>query len=348
MKKLAQLMLILGFLGLSANAQEQKRDDSRYLAGAVPEVDGRVVFTKEFSIPGMSRQEVFDRVQQWMETRLEKNENNSRVVYTNEEKGQIVGTGKEWIVFTSNALSLDRTEVSYQLTATCKAEQCTLEVEKIRFSYREGKEKYTAEEWVSDKIALNKSKTKLVRGFAKWRRKTVDFADDLAQDLAAALSATPADALARAEAEARKKVMDGPIVISTQPKTAGQSVTPVPAQPIPANDGYREVAPDELTSDLIQTGNGKLVIVVGKDEAVTANAGGSLGKMSGKAVVFCFLAPDQPYESVEQAGEYTVRFYPTGAESPTVVMECKKLPSQVPLEGQPRMYIGEILKASVR
>ena len=46
--------------------------------------------------------------------------------------------------------------------------------EKIRFNYREGKEKYTAEEWITDKYALNKSQTKLVRGLAKWRRKTVD------------------------------------------------------------------------------------------------------------------------------------------------------------------------------
>ena len=34
-----------------------------------------------------------------------------------------------------------------------------LMVEKIRFNYREGKEKYTAEEWITDKYALNKSQT---------------------------------------------------------------------------------------------------------------------------------------------------------------------------------------------
>lgn len=101
----------------------------------------------------------------------EENANTSRVVYTNPEEGQIVGTGDEWIVFSSSALSLDRTKILYQLSVVCAPEKCTMEVEKIRFNYREGKEKYTAEEWIVDKYALNKAKTKLVRGLAKWRRK---------------------------------------------------------------------------------------------------------------------------------------------------------------------------------
>ena len=58
-------------------------------------------------------------------------------------------------------------------------------MKKIRFTYRET-EKYKAEEWITDKYALNKAKTKLVRGLAKWRRKTVDFADDIFMDVAVA------------------------------------------------------------------------------------------------------------------------------------------------------------------
>ena len=179
MKNLTHLLFVLLCICLpvAVHAQKDKDkddDDSKYLAGAVPEVDGKVVFTKEFSIPGMSQEEIFNRMQKWMEARLKKNENNSRVVYTNPEEGQIVGTGEEWIVFSSSALSLDRTKILYQLSVVCAPEKCTMEVEKIRFNYREGKEKYTAEEWIVDKYALNKAQTKLVRGLAKWRRKTVN------------------------------------------------------------------------------------------------------------------------------------------------------------------------------
>ena len=137
-----------------------QRDDSKYLAGAVPEVDGKVVFTKDFSIPGMSQDTIYSRLLRWMDARLAKNGNNSRVVFSDKEKGQIVGIGDEWIVFSSTALSLDRTKILYQLTVTCQPEKCVFEVEKIRFNYREGKEKYTAEEWITDKYALNKSQTK--------------------------------------------------------------------------------------------------------------------------------------------------------------------------------------------
>ena len=105
-------------------------------------------------------------------------------------------------MFSSTALSLDRTKILYQLTVTCQPEKCVFEVEKIRFNYREGKEKYTAEEWITDKYALNKSQTKLVRGLAKWRRKTVDFVDALCIEVTEALSASTA---AQAPVEEKKE-----------------------------------------------------------------------------------------------------------------------------------------------
>ena len=51
MKNLTQLLFTLFCLCLPAMLQAQDRDDSKYLAGAVPEVDGKVVFTKEFQHP---------------------------------------------------------------------------------------------------------------------------------------------------------------------------------------------------------------------------------------------------------------------------------------------------------
>lgn len=81
---------------------------------------------------------------------------------------------------------------------------------------------------------------------------------------------------------------------------------------------------------------------------MTANAGGSLGKVSGKPVIFSILSPDQPYEQMEKADKYTIRFYPTGQTEPSVILECKKLPSPAAMEGMPRTYVGEILKAMVK
>ncbi len=392
MKNLTQLLFVLFCFCLPAMLQAQnkdkddEKDDSEYLVGAVPEIDGKVVFTKEFSIPGMSQNEIFDRVINWMNGRLKKNENNSRVVFSDKEKGQIVGTGDEWIVFSSSALSLDRTKILYQLTVTCQPEKCTLEVEKIRFNYREGKEKYTAEEWIVDKYALNKAQDKLVRGLAKWRRKTVDFVDDLAEGVTGALSATTIKAAGEEKKEEKKVektvVASGPIVITPKqqvtvesPKAqetapTQQAAVVIPATPItPATQvekpaatsvpatasqaqGYKQVAPAQLSADVIQTGAGKLVIVIGEEPfnmtMMTANSGGSLGKVSGKPVIFSILSPDQPYEQIEKAEKYTIRFYPTGQTEPSVILECKKLPSPAAMEGMPRTYVGEILKAMVK
>ena len=365
MRKLTRTLLMLGCfslcIGVCANAyaqDNQPNKDAKYLAGAIPEVDGKVVFTKEYSIPGMTQEEIYTRVQGWMEARLKKNENNSRVVYTNPEKGQIVGMGDEWIVFSSTALSLDRTRILYQLTATCQPEQCQLEVSKVRFIYREGEERYTAEEWITDKYALNKSKTKLVRGLAKWRRNTVDFVDNLGTELAEALSASPADNAGQepqlASQEETPAAGNGPVVIvpkkqviTTAPQQQAQA-----AQATAGNGSYREIAPADLPADAIQTSTGKLVIVIGTDPfnmtMMTANAGGSIGKMEGKPVVFSILSPDQPCEQLEGAETYTVRFYPTGQNEPSIVLECKKMPSPASVEGMPKTFIGEIIKATVK
>lgn len=382
MKKLTQLLFVVFCLCLPTVLQAQKRDDSKYLAGAVPEEDGKVVFSKEFSIPGMSQDEIYARMKKWMELRLKKNQNeDSRVVYTNQEKGQVIGMGEEWMVFASTALSLDRTRISYQLSAFCQPEKCEFRIEKIRYTYREGRdqEKYVAEEWITDEYALNKKKTKLVMGLAKWRRKTVDFADNLCVEVAEALSAASIDQIVvqggeeeepdalfggkkrnkkdEEEPEGVKKslVNSGTTVIATKKQIATAPEAAQAQQSASAtsqSEQLKEVAPDQLPADAIQIGAGKLVIVIGNDAfnmtMMTANAGGSLGKMSGKPVVYTFLSPDQPHEQLDKAETYTVRFYPNGQQEPSVVLECKKLPSQEPLEGQPRMYIGEIVKAQMK
>ena len=378
MKALTQLLFVLCCLSFCSQVYAQEKDDSKYLVGAVPMVDGKVLFSKDYSIPGMSQDEIFERAQNWMNARLARNENTSRIVFENKGEGQIVGIGDEWIVFSSTALSLDRTRITYQLSVTCKPAACTLEMGKIRYIYREGEEKYSAEEWITDKYALNKSKTKLVRGLAKWRKKTVDFVDSLCIGLADALSTTPVAKTEEVKVEPKKAeksiASSGTMVIAPKANTASetnetiatanepekQEVIPAmpltPAQPVgnqpKADTAYKEVNPAQIPSTAIQNGAGQLVIVIGQEPfnmtMMTANAGGSLGKSKEQHVVFCILSPDQPYEQLEKADKYTVRFYPTGQNEPTLILECKKVPSPAGIEGMPRTFIGEITKAMMK
>ena len=41
----------------------------------------------------MSQDEIYERLLGWMDARLKENENTSRVVFSDKEKGQIVGIG---------------------------------------------------------------------------------------------------------------------------------------------------------------------------------------------------------------------------------------------------------------
>ena len=262
---------------------------------------------------------------------------------------------------------MDRTWVNYQITVTCKPGSCLVELEKIRFTYRET-EKYKAEEWITDEYALNKAKTKLVRGLAKWRRKTVDFADDIFMDVAVAFGAPdtrPKSEKKKKEEEAQKPSIvaaAGPLVIGQGGKVttaeADQSTTPAatltPATPVGKASadmpGYTEIDLKQIPGDVYALmGNGKLVISIGKDEFnmtnMTANAGGALGYQNGKAVAYCTLSADQPYEAIEKAETYTLKLYAPNQTTPSAVIECKKLPSQTtPQAGQPRTYVGEIVK----
>lgn len=186
------LLALAAAVCMPAQAQKNKNEayheDSYYLEGAVPEQDGKVVFTKQFSIPGMSGQEVYDKALAWATARMKENGNpNSRVAFTDQGKGQIAASGLEYIVFQSSGLSLDRVKISYLMSIECADQSCTLQFSKLRYDYPPD-EKFTAEESISDEMALNKDHTKLVRGWAKFRRKTVDWVDDMNQGLQIALS----------------------------------------------------------------------------------------------------------------------------------------------------------------
>lgn len=349
MNKLSILFLALFLVCLpatmKADPSEKQQNDNKYLAGAVPEVDGKVVFSKEFQVAGMSREEIYDRALQWMTVRLKENKNiDSRVVYPDREKGIIAGVGEEWIVFSSTALSLDRTQINYQVTVQTDAEKCVVNLEKIRFTYRE-KEKYKAEEWITDRYALNKTKTKLVRGLAKWRKKTVDFADNMFAGLAAALGTTETSAREEKKAEEKKAAVASvavPVAISSQTDATKAARTTAPE--------YQEADLKQIPGEIYALmGSGTLVISIGDDEFnmtnMTANAGGALGYLSGKAVAYCTLSPEQPFDAVEKAEKYVLKLYAPNEKSPSALIHCKKLPAQnAPQEGRPHTYVGEIVK----
>lgn len=160
----------------------QVNPDAKYLKGAVPMVDGKIVFEKTIAAPGKSAREVYGIVRTYMKKMVgERNQVSSQIVLEDSLQWTLGATFDEWLVFKSNIVVLDRTRFLYLLKATCADGQATISISRIHYIYGTGNDqlRYKAEEWISDKEAVNKKNTRLLPLSGKFRRKTIDRKDFL-------------------------------------------------------------------------------------------------------------------------------------------------------------------------
>lgn len=171
--------------------------DQKYLAGAVPEVNGEVVFTLDKDVPGMSADSIYDKVYAVINEIVEEGKSEDlqpagRIAAVNKAEHTIAARLKEWLVFSSNFISLDRTVFNYTLVAQATDGHIHVTLDRISYAYEMDRKdtqglKVKAEEWITDKYALNKKGTKLSRISGKFRRKTIDRKDNIFQRIDAAL-----------------------------------------------------------------------------------------------------------------------------------------------------------------
>ena len=189
MKRL--IIALLTLLPMAAIAQDNTWEktettgnanpDAKYLAGAVPEVDGRVVFSTTIKAPGKTGKQIYDLLLADME-KMTKEANQleqTRIAIEDKEKLQIVGNFQEWLVFKNKPLVLDRTRFIYNLVCNCADGEAEVKVIRLYYLYDEERTPttYKAEEWITDKYGLNRKQTKLARVSGKFRRKTIDRVD---------------------------------------------------------------------------------------------------------------------------------------------------------------------------
>ena len=166
-----------------------KRDymkDPKYLLGAVPEVNGIVTFQKNFSVTDKSEQQIYDIVAAYVKNSLvgaglhDKLRPYTRIISEEKENGMVVARVEEYMTFNHvTFLNLDRTRFRYLLSATVKGQKVSLVLTQISYYSNEDREGnngtyYKAEEWITDKLAVNKKGTRLYPRSGKFRRKTVD------------------------------------------------------------------------------------------------------------------------------------------------------------------------------
>lgn len=167
-------------------------EDAKYLYGAVPEEDGRVVFRTVIEAPGKSASQIYAIIHAYMEKMTrQKNQidQQSRIVIEDSIGNNICGVFQEWLNFRASAIELDRTRFFYNLIARCSDGKAELSMVRIRYLYEENRDPqtYNAEEWITDKYAINK-KNKLTRMNGKFRKKTIDRKDYIFQKFAQLLN----------------------------------------------------------------------------------------------------------------------------------------------------------------
>lgn len=169
-------------------------EDPKYLVGAVPMENGKVVFTLDYDIEGMSAEHIYNNMYRALQamTQEENQFKSSKIALVNKEEHIIAARFKEWLVFQNTLLSLDRTVFNYTIIATCTDGHVNVSLCRISYEYekeREGTEglETTAEEWITDEYALTKKKNRLAKYTGKFRRKTIDRKDEIFSTIIAAL-----------------------------------------------------------------------------------------------------------------------------------------------------------------
>ena len=188
------LIALLTLMPLLASAQdntwerieveEQPKDnpDAKYLEpNAVPEVDGQVMWQTTLYAEGKTADEIYDILLKQL-TKMVSEPNQigpSTVVVQDREKHNLGAIFHEWLVFKNVMFSLDRTQMTFQIHVTTTDGKADVIINHISYDYDVERKPlhYTAEEWITDKYAVNKKHTKLYPVSAKFRRKTIDRKD---------------------------------------------------------------------------------------------------------------------------------------------------------------------------
>lgn len=158
--------------------------DPRYGVGAVPMVNGKVEWEKTYHVKGVKAEALYERMIDILteiiggETQTEK----SFLSVSNKAERVVAANLDEMLVLKSSFISLDRVEMKYSLIVNYEDEKVVVKMTNIIYNYEEGTPNHmrvTATEWISDDEALNKARTKLYKGSARFRIRTIDRKDQL-------------------------------------------------------------------------------------------------------------------------------------------------------------------------
>ena len=179
-------------------SKAEKVIDPKYLAGACPEVNGKIQWQKAIEAPGKSADDIYNIMEAFAKGYCAERGGNgvnpktdvSKITIADKEKHQLVARIQEVLTFENKFLSLDQAKFNYQLVVDCYDGRCLVTMNNLNYVYEEerGGGQFPAEDMISDAMAINKNGDGFQKGGSKkFRTKTIDAKDALFSRIEAAL-----------------------------------------------------------------------------------------------------------------------------------------------------------------
>jgi len=285
------LSMLVSFL---VNAQEK----AKYLEGAVPEVNGKVVFTKSIKVNSpVSEANLLDLMQKWAEENYKVRTGKDlvgKVLLVDEEGKNIACSGEEYLVFKSTALILDRAKMTYKLIISIEQDKCNLAIRNIWYEYSDSKNSVPAEKMITDKMALNKKKDKLNRYYDKFRRYTVDSVDAIFQRVEVYLNG----------------IVKAGAVSAVVEKTPVADAVQAPAVNTATNlTGFKRVEAGKIPANMQSNKALLLSGTIDKPSAIPVLWGGTTTLLDKQMALSTVNTSENSATEIENAQTYTITFY---------------------------------------
>lgn len=317
MKKIAILTLFT-FVAILSQAQVA----AKYLKGAVPEENGKVVFKRNIkSVNNLDKQTLFKSINEWAKINYDrKKDSKQAVLLTDAEKGSIACMGDQYLVFADKALMLDRASIYYQLILDIRDGECDALVRSIKYDYEEDKN-IPAEDMITDKVAL-RGENKLYPRVDKFRILTIDSLNNVFDNLDKYINGTAPIATANTH--------QAPIITTATPTVVPQAQTTSSntattnnnsdkttitenikptARQIPdintSMPGFRNLAADKIPGNYIKLLSEPALVTFGQNNAKVSTSG-ALGVFKGKPAVYTIT---NNTISIKNEDTYTISFY---------------------------------------
>lgn len=336
---------------------------SGYLAGAVPVVDGKVIFNRQVVAATLTAQQIYDNISEW--GILKYSGNAGEMISSDPLLKRITLRGMEQAQVRVG-LFPSKIKINYYLIIECRDGACDLSF--VRFFYTNNptsdnpNEQIKAEDYITDKYALNKAGTKLTGGTGDYRKKTIDLVESVTNSVRESLS----HYMANIENETRKAA--AVTVAPTVPQaTALQATPPKSAAPLsvsatatapqtavhsaPLNiEGFTSISPEKIPGNIIKivADNGIFLTAVNGRKLSTEVAGeGGLGVYGGAPSIFYNMKENEK-EPVAGAQSLTLTFKNEVFRNAAITMEEWMIVICTPVAVGNGLVIGKIEQVLIK